>query len=218
MFGDQSTQPLDIAQLPLFLLLGVVAGLAARCFCWMFHRTKAFFEQRRKIPSVLKPVIGGVLVGMLGLVLPEILGTSYGLVQSGLDREWLLSTSLWVLLALPFAKIVGTSLTVGSGGSAGVFGPGMVLGAAVGMAFWRLAMLAGIPVADPVPFVIVGMAACLGSAIHAPVALTVMVAELTGTVDALFPTMIAVAAAVLVMGNVTLYPSQPRDRADAPIG
>ncbi|PKW18598.1 chloride channel protein [Saccharopolyspora spinosa] len=218
MFGDQPGNPPGITQFPLFLLLGVAAGVAARCYVWAFHRTKAFFDRRRKIPTVLKPVIGGVAVGALGLLLPEMLGTSYGLVQLGLDKEWVLSTSLWVLLALPAAKIVGTALTVGSGGSAGVFGPGMVLGAAMGIACWRLLVLAGIPVDDPVPFVIVGMAACLGSAIHSPIALTVMVAEITGTADALFPTMVAVTAATLVMGNITLYPSQPRTRVDAPTG
>ncbi|GDY29881.1 chloride channel protein [Gandjariella thermophila] len=212
MFGDHPALAVAVYQLPLFLVLGVLAGLTARCFCWAFYRAKAAFDGWGRVPSVLRPAVAGLAVGAFGLLLPEVLGTSYGVAQSTMDRYWLLGTSLWVVLAFPLAKILATSLTVGSGGSGGVFGPGMVIGAGVGAAFWRLLAYTPIPLPDPAVFVLVGMAACLGSAIHAPVAVTVMVAEVTGSAGALFPAILAVAAATLVVGDVSLYRSQPHKR------
>ncbi|MFB9831049.1 chloride channel protein [Actinoallomurus acaciae] len=200
------------APLPFFLGLGVLAGLVARCYCWALPHTKAFFNAQRRIPWPVKPAIGGLTVGALGLLLPDILGTGYGLIQSSMDARWLLGVPLWVLLTLPLAKIVGTSLTVGSGGTAGTFGPAIVIGAATGAACWRLAEMSGAPVAGPAAFVIAGMAACLGSAIHAQLTAVIMAAELTGTLDYLIPTMITVTVASVIMGDRTLFPSQPRRR------
>src|SRR5260370_41563018 len=90
---------------------------------------------------------------------------------------------LWIVLILPLAKIVATSLSIGTGGSGGIFGPGIVIGAFVGAAIWRLADLAGAPgIPDgPGVFVVVAMMACLGSVAHPPLAVLIMVAEMTGS-------------------------------------
>lgn len=213
MFGDQPAGVVDLAHLPIFLGLGLLAGLVARCYCWNLHRAKAFFDARREIPWPVKPAVGGLAVGALGLLLPGVLGTSYGVAQSDMDAEWLLGTPVWVLLALPFAKVVGTSLTVGSGGPAGVFGPAMVIGAATGAVCWRLMEMSGFPVPGPVPFVVAGMAACVGAAARVPLAAMIMATEATGAVDHLIPTAIAVTAATAIMGDRTLYPSQPMKRS-----
>jgi CIC family chloride channel protein len=66
-----------------------------------------------------------------------VLGTGYGWVQKGLGPE-LLTIPLWIVLLLPFAKILATALSIGSGGSGGIFGPGMVIGAFLGAAVWRV--------------------------------------------------------------------------------
>ncbi|QKG23267.1 chloride channel protein [Actinomadura verrucosospora] len=209
MFGDQPAGPLVLARLPYFLGLGVLAGLAARCYCWSLHRTKAFFDARRRIPRAARPAVGGLAVGLLGLLLPGVLGTGYGTIQSATDAGWLLGVPLWTLLALPFAKIAGTSLTVGSGGVAGVFGPAMVIGAATGAASWRLLEMAGGPAGRPASFVIVGMAACVAAAARAPLTTVIMAVEMSGAVGHLLPAAIAVAAATVIMGDRTLYPGQP---------
>ena len=114
------------------------------------------------------------------LALPGVLGTGYGWVQAGLDRTTLLGAALWVVLALPFAKILATSLSIGSGGSGGIFGPGMVIGGLLGAGIWRLLepIAPAVPV-DPSPFVIVAMMALFGSIAHAPLAVMLMVAEMT---------------------------------------
>lgn len=214
--GEHNVSLGSVAELPLFLVLGLCAGLAARGFSRFFYRTISVFDGWRRMPVVLRPAIAGLAVGAVGVLLPDVLGTSYGLMQAALDPGWLLDHAWWVLLLLPLAKLVTTSLSVGSGGSGGVFGPAMVIGALVGAVFWRLVDAVGIPVPGPALFVIAGMAACLGAAIHAPVAVTVMAVEMTGAAGAVLPTMVAVVVATLVMGRDGLYRSQLDDRTPPP--
>ena len=113
------------------------------------------------------------------------------------------------------AKIVATSLSIGRGGSGGLFGPGIVIGAFVGAADWRVgepSHLPGIP-HDPGIFVVVGMMACFGSVARAPLAIMIMVAEMTGSFSVV-PAIIAVGIAALLMSrtNVTIYEAQRLDR------
>ena len=93
-----------------------------------------------------------------------------------------------MVLVLPFAKILATSLSIGSGGSGGIFGPGMFIGGMLGAGIWRLLepIAPAIPV-DPAPFVIVAMMALFGSVAHAPLAVMLMVAEMTGNLSMLAP-------------------------------
>ena len=100
-----------------------------------------------------------------------------------MTKDTLLSIPLWIVLLLPLAKIVATSLSIGTGGSGGIFGPGIVIGAFIGAAIWRLGHDLGLPGigGSPAVFVVVGMMACFGSVAHAPLALMIMVAEMTGS-------------------------------------
>lgn len=81
---------------------------------------------------MLKLALGGLLVGLLALVIPQILSSGYGWVQLATTKEGLMTLPLWIVLVLPVAKIVATSLSIGTGGSGGIFGPGIVIGAFVG--------------------------------------------------------------------------------------
>ncbi len=94
---------------------------------------------------MLKPAVGGLLVGLLALLIPQILSSGYGWAQLASAKDTLMTIPLWIVLILPLAKIVATSLSIGTGGSGGIFGPGIVIGAFVGAAIWRLADLAGAP-------------------------------------------------------------------------
>ena len=129
----------------------------------------------------------------------------------------LLSLPLWVILLLPFAKILTTGLSIGSGGSGGIFGPGMVIGGMLGATVWRLCyhVFPGIP-DTPGPFVIVGMMALFGGIAHAPLAVMLMVAEMTGNLSMLAPAMIAVGISSILVGKTTIYTSQVDTRADLP--
>jgi chloride channel protein, CIC family len=217
IFGDQQRYTFsDPAQLPYYALIGLVAGLVGILYITNFYGLSGRFRSWR-VPRELKPAAGGFLVGCIGLLIPGVLGTGYGWVQAGLDRQTLLALPLWMVLVLPFAKILATSLSIGSGGSGGVFGPGMVVGGLLGATIWRLLLPIGPGVpADPAPFVIVGMMALFGSVAHAPLAVMLMVAEMTGNLGMLAPAMVAVGLATFIVGQRSIYRSQVATRADSP--
>ena len=204
-------------QLVWFGVIGVVGGLVGLLYAKGFYGISAFFA-RLSLPRWVRPAIGGLLVGCIGLAIPEVLSTGYGWIQQGLGTQ-LMHIPLWIIVLLPFARIVTTGLSIGSGGSGGIFGPGMVIGAFVGAAVWRLLE----PVVpslghDPAPYVIVGMMACFGSISRAPLAVMLMVAEMTGTLSLIVPAMLAVGLATLIVrrNDDTIYRSQLRSRAESP--
>jgi chloride channel protein, CIC family len=123
------------------------------------------------------------------------------------------------VLVLPLAKIVATSLTVGTGGSGGIFGPGIVIGGFVGAAIWRIADLTGAPAVPDRPgvFMIVAMMACFGSVAHAPLAVMIMVAEMTGSFSVIPGAMIGVGIAYLLIreADVSMYQAQRLNRETA---
>jgi len=217
IFGSQSrfgfSEP---AQLGWYALIGVACGLVGILYITGFYGIGGLFR-RWSFPRWAKPAVAGFLVGSIGIVLPGVLSTGYGYVQASLDRQALLAIPLWAVLALPFAKILATSLSIGSGGSGGIFGPGMVIGGLLGAGLWRLLepFAPAIP-ADPAPFVIVAMMALFGSVAHTPLAVMLMVAEMTGNLSMLAPAMIAVGVATFVVGARTIYRSQLATRADSP--
>jgi CIC family chloride channel protein len=202
-------------QLLYYVLIGLLCGLIGLLYANGFYGLTHRFH-KLPLPRWIKPAIGGLCVGLIGLVLPEALGMGYGWVQVSMGPG-LLAIPLWVILLLPFAKILTTGLSIGSGGSGGIFGPGMVIGAMVGATVWRLSyhVLPGVP-DTPAPFVIVGMMALFGGIAHAPLAVMLMVAEMTGNLSLLAPAMIAVGISVIMVGETTIYTSQVDTRADSP--
>ncbi len=202
------------AELGYYALIGVVAGIFGRLYSTSFY---ALTHLARRLPRtrMLNPAIAGLVVGLMALAIPQVLGTGYGWVQVAMGAG-LLALPLWIVIALPFAKIAATSLSIGSGGSGGIFGPGMVIGGFLGAAVWRLAHdLPAVPT-SPAPFVVVGMIACFGSIAHAPLAVMLMVGEMTGSLELLAPAMVAVGLASVVVGDATIYESQLRNRTEAP--
>lgn len=207
----------DASHLLWFLLIGVISGLVGLLYTGLFYGIGGL-SSRLPGGTILKPAVGGLLVGLLALAVPQVLGSGYGWVQEALSRESLLALPLWIVLTLPVLKIVATSLSIGTGGSGGIFGPGMVIGGFVGAAVWRVAEPLAQSVPDsPAPFVIVGMMACFGSAARVPLAVMVMVAEMTGGWAVVPGGMIAIAAAYLIVRHldVSIYRRQRFDRAEA---
>ena len=203
-------------QLLWFAVIGVLAGGVGLLYSKAFYGVVAL-SARLPFSRKLRPALGGLIVGLIALGLPQVLGTGYGWVQKGLGNE-LLHTPLIIILALPLARIVATALSIGTGGSGGVFGPGMVIGAFLGLAVWRVLEPFAPGVGhDPAPFVVVGMMAMFGGISRAAVAVMIMVAEMTGSISIMAPAMVAVAISWFIVGRTddSIYRSQLRSRADS---
>jgi CIC family chloride channel protein len=199
-----------------FVVLGIVAAAIGWLYAQIFHGI-VVLTHRLPGGAVLKTTAGGLLVGLLGLLTPQVLSSGYGWIQLATAKDPLMAIPLWIIVVLPVAKIVATSLSIGTGGSGGVFGPGVVIGAFVGAAIWRLGELFGLPgiPGEPGIFVVVGMMACFGSVSHAPLAILIMVAEMTGSFSIVPGAIIAVGIAALLMSRspATIYRAQRLDRA-----
>ena len=207
----------DSSQLAWFALIGLLGGLLGLLYAKGFYGIADLFR-RSPLPRWAAPAVGGLLVGAMALFVPQVLGTGYGWVQKGLTPG-LLTIPLWIVLVLPFAKILATGLSIGSGGSGGIFGPGTVIGAFLGAGVWRVfEPLAPSMGHNPAPYVIIGMMCCFGGISRAPLAVMLMVAEMTGSLSMLAPAMIAVGIAWLIVrhSDDTIYRSQLRNRAEAP--
>ncbi len=201
-----------------FVVIGLAAAAIGYLYARVFHAAVAL-THRLPCGPVVKPAVGGLLVGLLGLLIPQILSSGYGWAQLAADRTSLMHIPLWIIIVLPIAKIVATSLSIGTGGSGGLFGPGIVIGAFVGAAIWRLGELTGLPGVPDGPgiFVVVGMMACFGSVARAPLAIMIMVAEMTGSFSVVPGAILAVGIASMLMSrtNVTIYEAQRLDRKAA---
>ncbi|MEO7003751.1 MAG: chloride channel protein [Ktedonobacterales bacterium] len=200
-----------------YLILGLCAGGVGLLYPKTLYTVRDFFA-RLRIPNIFKPAIGGLLVGLIGLLVPQALGMGYGFVQFGVNSDYV-HLAAWLMLLLVFVKILTTSLTIGSGGSGGVFGPGMVIGGFLGGALWAgLHTVAPWMVAGTQPgaFVIVGMGAFFGGIAKAPLAVILMVAEMTGEYSLIVPAMLATMAAYLVTGETSIYEKQVPTRLDSP--
>jgi Voltage gated chloride channel len=142
-----------------YIVLGAASGIVATILPEVFYRVRDGFVAL-PVPTWTKPAIGGLLLGLLALRLPQVLGGGYGWIQEAIDGR----LAVRLLLVLIVAKILALSLTVSSGGSGGVFAPSLFIGAMLGGAF------AGIFHQPPAAWVIVGMAAVFGGAARVPIA------------------------------------------------
>ena len=198
-----------------YALLGIACGLFGVAYGHTFYRMRDIFRGI-KIPNIYKPAIGGLVVGVIGMFLPQILGTGYGWLQLAINGDFT-TLPLGILIAVIFGKIAATALSVGSGGSGGVFAPGLVVGGMVGAVSWSLLHhIGGIVPSDPAPFVVLGMMTLFGGIAKAPLAIMIMVSEMTGNYSLLVPSMLSVVIAYVLTGRSFIYEKQVETRAESP--
>jgi len=202
-----------------YAALGIVAGIIGAIEPPIFYAIRDLFRSL-KIPNHIKPAIGGLLMGLLALFIPEIISTGYGWVQKAMTGGYI----GWSLIFLALAKILAMSLTISSGGSGGVFGPNVYIGGMVG-AWVAFAMDRLIPGASlsPAAFAVVGMAAVFAGTARVPIATLIMVSEMTGGYGLIVPSMLATTIAFVVERTVSagfkyprLYEAQVELRSDSP--
>ena len=209
------------AELVFDATLGILCGLVGILHIKIFHGIRDLFK-KWGIKNHFKPMIGGLLLGLLVLFVHQscgcgyiIFGGGYESIQSAIDGE----LAVEVLILLVLAKILATSFTLGSGGSGGVFAPSLAVGATLGGAFGIVAhvLFPGI-IGDmqSTSFVLIGMAALLSGVARVPIAAIVIVSELTGNYNLLPPLMFASTIAYLVTINWTIYEKQVPARVDSP--
>ena len=198
-----------------YFVLALVVTFGVRFYINAF-KTAEWCVAATGLPGWAAVVVGGLLTGGIGYFVPEVLGTSYPVIQSVLSsREF----GFGALVAIFFAKAIATSCTVGSGGSGGVFAPAIVcggaLGGAVGLVFARLLPASwGV---HPSAFALVGMAGFLASAIRTPLTAIVMVAEISGNHQLIVPAMWVCGISFWLNNGWSLYRSQVHSRASSPV-
>ncbi len=198
-------------------LLGVLAALVGVFYTRAIYWAEDFFDDWKKVPEWVKPAIGGMLLGGLAFAYPAISGVTweriphvynvgYDIIENALSNKIFLGAAI----TLMFAKLIATSLTIGSGGSGGIFAPSLFIGAMLGAAF-ELGLKSVFPqiIAPEGAYALLGMAALFAASAHAPITSILILFELTGDYRLILPLMLTVVVATLLsrvlMGGESIY-------------
>ncbi len=177
-----------------YAMLGILAGLVAVMFIRTLYRFETFFDHL-KTPEYVKTVIGGLLVGLIGIFIPHIYGVGYDTMDRALQSDMMWQ---WLLLLI-FVKTLATSISLGSGGSGGVFAPSLFLGTMTG-GFFGAFVHEFLPntTAESGAYALVGMGAVVAAATHAPITAILIIFEMTNDYKIILPLMISTIIATLI--------------------
>ncbi len=196
----------------LYALLGALAGVAGVGFIRVLYGLEDLADRIWRGPEWLRPAVGGVLLGLLLLGLPQLYGVGYPVLESAVRGNLVLG----LLVALLVGKVVATSLTIAIGGSGGVFAPALFMGAMLGALTGGVAHAAfGSSVAPEGAYALVGMGALFAGAARAPITAVIIIFELTGDYTIILPLMVAVVAAAGIsnlLSRDTIYTLKLRRR------
>lgn len=188
----------SIYEIPLYLILGIVAGLVGIGFTTFLYRTEDFFDSI-KLPEYTKAALGGLLIGFIGIFFPQIFGVGYDAIEMALLEQ----TAWYIILCLIFIKFLATSITIGSGGSGGVFAPSLFIGSMTGAAFGYLAhSLFPAVTATSGAYSLVGMGAVLAAATQAPITAIIILFEMTGSYKIILPLMLTCIISAVLSGQI----------------
>ena len=225
IFGDSLSHvfgsPLELIP---YTLLAFVLLLLTGTYVRFFRLTQDTFEKIPILPHY-RPAIGAFCAGVLGIGLfvysghkdhlLGVLGTGYGTLQNALNG--LTDLTIGTLVAVAFGKMLTTSLSIGSGGSGGVFGPLMVIGGCAGAAFGKIVNAISPELAPyPEAYAVVGMAGFFSGGARAPISTIIMIRELTGDFGLLVPTMLVSSLTFILSSRWTLYTRQVPSRMESP--
>ena len=177
----------------LIAVLAVLAALVALTFKTVVYKMEDLWDAGWKNrPEWARPAVGGIALGLVLLALPQMYGVGYPVMYKAVAGSYV----LWFLLVLAAGKILACSLTLGIGGSGGVFAPSLFIGVTSGMAFGEIADHAlGPGAGQPALYAVVAMGAVFASAARAPLTSVASVVEMTGDFTLTLPVMLAVAIA-----------------------
>lgn len=182
-------------ELPFYLLLGVLAGVIAATYIRALYKAQDVFHAWTA-PRWIKPAAAGLVVGVVGIFLPQVFGVGYSTIEGILNGA---SYSIGLLCALLLAKLILTPVSIAGGFLGGVFAPSLFLGATLGSAFGQVvALLVPSVPTEPAAFALVGMAAVLAGAVHAPITAILLLFEMTNDYRIILPLMAAVIISLVI--------------------
>jgi len=188
----------SVWEFPLYMVLGIFCAVAGVTFTRVLYLVEDLFDDF-KFPEYLKAIIGGLILGAGGLFFPEVLGVGYG----GIDLALMQKLAWWLLLVLIVVKILATSITIGSGGSGGIFAPSLFLGAMAGGFFGAVVhQLFPTVTASPGAYSIVGMGALVSATTHGPLSAMLILFEMTGNYKIILPLMLSCILATIFAGQL----------------
>ncbi len=200
----------SIWEFAFYPVLGILAGLVGVVFVRLLYWSEDLFDGWKRIPEWIKPALGGALLGGMALAYPRVLGVTwettpqvfnvgYEVIEQALANQ----LSLTVVLSLVLLKLLATSLTLGSGGSGGIFAPSLFMGAMLGAAFGMLMQRLFPGITAPAgAYALVGMAAVFSASAHAPITAVLILFELTGDYRIILPLMLTVVISTLLAGRL----------------
>jgi CIC family chloride channel protein len=183
-------------ELVFYVVLGFLAAGVALLFIKVLYSSEEFFD-KKKWPEPVKTGLGGLGIGLIGILFPQIYGVGYDTISNALNN-----TLFWqIALALVFVKVIATSLSLGSGGSGGVFAPSLFLGAMLGSFFGSLLDLLFPELnISPGAYALVAMGGVVAAATHGPIAAILIIFEMSGDYKIMLPLMITcIISTVLAM-------------------
>lgn len=200
-------------EIVVYAVLGIACVFAGILYARVFYGMRDKIFRPLPVPRHVKPMIAGLGVGLIGIWVPEIYGGGWGPIQHALLSHMAVST----LLIIALAKIVATSLTIGSGGSGGVFGPTLFIGGMLGGAIGVMGQSVWPSVVtEPASYVLVGMSAFFAGVANAPLGALLMTCEMTGGYDLIAPLLLVSAIALVFTRDYSIYEKQVRDKFSSP--
>ncbi|PLX67508.1 MAG: chloride channel protein [Denitrovibrio sp.] len=185
----------SIFELPLYTIMGMLCAVVGIFFIRTFYAFEEKFEAL-EIPSWSKPALGGLLMGCVALLSRDVMGVGYDTIDSILRHE----TGL-ILIVLVLLKVIATSLTLGSGGSGGLFVPSLYIGAATGGFFgWLVNLVLPNITGGPGAYGLVAMSAMLAATIRAPLTAILIIFEITQSYTVILPLMLTTIVANICAG------------------
>ncbi|MFQ6100302.1 MAG: chloride channel protein [Anaerolineae bacterium] len=187
-------------ELVLYTLLGVLAALVSASFTRLLYLSEDLWDKIR-VPEYFKPALGGLLLGVMGILtskadgFPRVFGVGYDSINQALFGHLALGVTLTLLLV----KLLATVLTLGSGGSGGIFAPSLFMGAMLGETFGQLVHQLFPTITAPAgAYALVAMAAVFSGAAHAPVTAILILFEMTRDYRIILPLMLATVTSTLI--------------------
>lgn len=192
---------ITLENIPVCIILGLVAGFLGVLFSKVIFFNNKLFDKMSKIPNYFKPAIAGLAVGLIGLVIPYVLGSGNFSVDLLLQHKF----SLGLVLIIFIAKFFVTPFCFGSGAAGGIFLPMLMLGSFLGYIVSTVCNSFGFHT-DPIVIAILGMGAFLSAVARTPITAVVMVFEMTGGYSHILPIMLSAAIADLVAEKLNQKP------------